>query len=140
MGKSKTLPFQVGVRHASTCFDMIHIDVWGMSHIVSHSHYKYFVTFIDDYSRFTWIYFLRSKSEVFSMFKKFLTYAKTQYQVIVKKIRSDSSGEYTSHEFQEYLQQKGILSQRSCLNTPQQNGMVEHKNRHLIDVTRTLLI
>lgn len=96
-----------------------------MSPAASHAHYKYFVTFIDDYGRFTWIYFLRSKSEVFSMFQKFLTYVETQFQASVKNFRSDSGGEYMSHEFQEYLQQKGILSQRSCPNTPQQNGMAE---------------
>jgi hypothetical protein len=140
LAKSKTLPFPSGAHRASTCFEMIHSDVWGMSPAASHAHYKYFVTFIDDYSRFTWIYFLRSKSEVFSMFQKFLTYVETQFQESVKNFRSDSVGEYMSHEFQEYLQQKGILSQRSCPNTPQQNGMAERKNRHLLDVTRTLLL
>ncbi|WJX59082.1 poly(A)-specific ribonuclease [Trifolium repens] len=119
---------------------MIHSDVWGMSPIVSHARYKYFVTFIDDYSRFTWIYFLCAKSEVFSMFKKFLTYVETQFHANIQIFRSDSGGEYMSNEFQEFLQQKGILSQRSCPNTPQQNGMAERKNRHLLDVTRTLLL
>ncbi|XP_050877608.1 uncharacterized protein LOC127081390 [Lathyrus oleraceus] len=118
LAKSKTLPFPSGAHRASTCFEMIHSDVWGMSPAASHAHYKYFVTFIDDYSRFTWIYFLRSKSEVFSMFQKFLTYVETQFQASVKIFRSDSGGEYMSHEFQEYLQQKGILSQRYCPNTP----------------------
>jgi len=138
--KSKTLPFPSGAHRASTCFELIHSDVWGMSHVVSHANYKYFVTFIDDYSRFTWLYFLRSKSEVFSMFKKFLTYVETQFQASVKILRSDSGGEYMSNEFQKYLQQKGILSQRSFLYTPQQNGMAERKNRHLLDITRSLLL
>jgi len=140
LAKSKTLPFPSGAYRASSCFELIHSDVWGMSPVVSHARYKYFVTFIDDYSRFTWIYFLRSKSEVFSMFKKFLTYVETQFHESVKIFRSDSGGEYMSREFQEFLQQKGILSQRSCPNTPQQNGMAERKNRHLLDVTRTLLL
>jgi transposase InsO family protein len=74
------------------------------------------------------------------MFKKFLTYVETQFHASVKNFRSDSGGEYMSHEFREFLQQKGILSQRSCPNTPQQNGMAERKNRHLLDVTRTLLL
>jgi hypothetical protein len=140
LAKSKTLPFPSAAHRASTCFEMIHSDVWGMSPAASHAHYRYFVTYIDDYIRFTRIYFLRSKSEVFSMFQKFLTYVETQFQESVKNFRSDSVGEYMSHEFQEYLQQKGILSQRSCPNTPQQNGMAERKNRHLLDVTRTLLL
>jgi len=99
LAKSKTLPFPSGAHRASTCFDLIHSDVWGMSLVVSHAQYKYFVTFIDDYSRFTWICFLRSKSEVFSMFKKFLTYVETQFQASVKIFRSDSGGEYMSNEF-----------------------------------------
>ena len=77
LAKSKTLPFPSGAHRASTCFEMIHSDVWGMSPTASHAYYKYFVTFIDEYSRFTWIYFLRSKFEVFSMFQKFLTYLET---------------------------------------------------------------
>jgi len=140
LAKSKTLPFPSGAHRASNCFDMIHSDVWGMSPVVSHANYKYFVTFIDDYSQFTWLYFLRSKSEVFSMFKKFLTYVQTQFQASVKIFRSDSGDEYMSNEFQEYLQQKGILSQRSCPYTPQQNGMAERKNRYLHDITRSLLL
>jgi hypothetical protein len=74
------------------------------------------------------------------MFKKFLTYVETQFHANIQIFRSDSGGEYMSNEFQEFLQQKGILSQRSCPNTPQQNGMAERKNRHLLDVTHTLLL
>ena len=74
------------------------------------------------------------------MFKKFLMYVENQFQTSIRILRSDSGGEYMSHEFQEFLQQKGILSQRSCPNTPQQNGVAERKNRHLLDVTRTLLL
>ena len=95
------------------------------------------MTFIDDYSRFTWIYFLRSKSEVLQVFKTFLAYVETQFAATVKVLRSDSGGEYMSNEFHVFLNQKGILSQRSCPYTPQQNGLAERKNRHLLDVVRT---
>ena len=98
------------------------------------------MTFIDDYSRFTWIYFLRSKSEVFQAFKTFLAYVEIQFASVVKVLRSDSGGEYTSNEFHDFLHQKGILSQRSYPYTPQQNGLAERKNRHLLDVVRTLLL
>lgn len=59
-------------------FEVIHNDVLGVSLILSHSKYKYFVTFIDDFSCFTWVYFLRSKAEVFAMFKKILNYVENQ--------------------------------------------------------------
>ena len=72
LSKSKVLPFPNNASHATHCFDIIHSDVWGISPIVSHACYKYFVTFIDDYNRFTWVYFLRSKAEFFSVFLSFV--------------------------------------------------------------------
>lgn len=74
------------------------------------------------------------------MFKKFLAYIENQFHTSIKFLLIDSGGEYISHEFQGYLQQKGIISQRSCPYMPQQNGVAERKNRHLLDVTRTLLL
>ena len=140
LGKSKSLPFPLQGSRASTCFEIIHSDVWGMSPILSHAQYRYFVTFIDDYSRFTWVYFLRSKADVFSTFQTFVAYVETQFSTCIKTLRSDSGGEYMSHDFQSFLQQKGILSQRSYPYTPQQNGVAERKNRHLLDVVRTLML
>jgi hypothetical protein len=140
LGKSKALSFPSHGSRASKCFEIIHTDVWGVSPVISHAQYKYFVTFIDDFSRFTWIYFLRSKADVFSTFQAFVVFVENQFSAHIKILRSDSGGEYVSKEFQEYLKNKGILSQRSCPYTPQQNGVAERKNRHLLDVVRTLLI
>lgn len=140
LGKSKVLPFPIHTPKIVQPFDLIHSDVWGMAPITSHANYKYFVTFIDDYSRFTWIYFLHSKDELFSVFKLFHAYIQTQFSANIKILRSDNGGEYMSHLFQEFLQTNGIISQRSCPSTPQQNGVAERKNRHLLDVVRTLLL
>jgi hypothetical protein len=74
------------------------------------------------------------------MFKLFLILVNTQFSTIVKIFRSDSGGEYMSNDFQSFLQTKGIISQRSCSYTPQQNRVAGRKNRHLLDVVRTLLI
>ena len=68
LGKSKTLSFPLHASRASHCFDLIHSDVWGPSLISSHEQFKYYVTFSDDHSRFTWVYFLHSKYEVFRTF------------------------------------------------------------------------
>ncbi|KAJ6978380.1 hypothetical protein NC653_026695 [Populus alba x Populus x berolinensis] len=140
LGKSKALSFPSHGSRASECFEIIHTDVWGISPVISHAQYKYFVTFIDDFSRFTWIYFLRSKADVFSTFQAFVVFVEYQFSAHIKILRSNSRGEYMSKEFQEYLKNKGILSQRSCPYTPQQNVVAEHKNRVLLDVVRTLLI
>ncbi|RVW77694.1 Retrovirus-related Pol polyprotein from transposon RE1 [Vitis vinifera] len=106
----------------------------GIAPIVSHAHYKYFVTFIDDFSRFTWVYFLWAKAEVFSVFKQFLALIETQFSANIKVLCSDFGREYMSNEFQDFLQSKWIISQSSCPSTPQQNGVAERKNRHLLDV------
>jgi hypothetical protein len=68
LGINKFLHFSLQGSRASTCFEIIHSDVWGMSHVLSHAQYRYFVTFINDYNCFTWVYFLRSKADVFSTF------------------------------------------------------------------------
>lgn len=71
LAKSKNLPFPHNATRANKCFTITHIDVWGVSLVLLHSTYKYFVTFIGDYNCFTWICFLHSKDEVFPMFKNF---------------------------------------------------------------------
>ena len=104
LGKSKSLPFPLQGSRASTYFEIIHSDVWGMSHVLSHAQYRNFVTFIDDYSHFTWVYFLRSKANVFSTFKTFVAYVETQFSTCIKILRSNFRGEYMSHAFQSFLQ------------------------------------
>jgi len=140
LSKSKTLSFPSHGSRAAKCFDVVHSDVWGISPVISHAQYKYFVTFIDDFSRYTWVYFLRTKSEVLSVFWNFVAYIENQFSTCIKMLRSNSVGEYMSHEFLDFLHHKGIVSQRSCPYTPQQNGVAERKNRHLLDVVRTLLL
>jgi transposase InsO family protein len=88
----------------------------------------YFVTFINDFSRYTWVYFVRSKSEVLFVFQTFVAYVETQFSTSIKILRSDSGGECMSHEFHNFLYYKGIISQRSCPYTPQQNRVAERKN------------
>ena len=90
LGKSKVLPFPHHASRASQCFELIHSDVWGIAPVVSQAHYKYFVTFIDDFSHFTWVYFLRAKGEAFSVFQRFLTLLETQFSASIKVLRSDS--------------------------------------------------
>lgn len=84
MGKSKTLPFSVSASNSIQCFDLVHSDVWGIAPHLSHAHYKYFVTFIDDYSRFAWVYILHSKADVFNVFKMFLAYVEINFPLALK--------------------------------------------------------
>ena len=138
--KSKPFSFPSHGSRVECCFNLIHSDVWGLTPVISHAKYKYFVRFIDDYSKYTWIYFFRSKFEVFFVFQKFVAYVETQFSSRIKVLRSDPGGKYMSHEFHDFLQNKGIISQHSCPYTPQKNGVAKRKNRHLLDVVRTLLL
>jgi hypothetical protein len=72
LGKSKTLSFPSHGSRATKCFDIVRSDVWDISPVISHARYKYFVTFIDDFSRYTWVYFLQAKSEVLFFFLRTL--------------------------------------------------------------------
>ena len=88
------------------CLEIIHSNVWGVSLVISHAQHKYFVTFINDYSRFTWVYFLRSKANVFSVFQTFVALIETQFSACIKVLRFDSGGEYVS-QFSELLTAEG---------------------------------
>ena len=112
--KSKTISFSSHGSRAEKCFDIMHSDVWVISPVISHAQYKYFVTFINDFKRYTWVYFLWSKSEVLSIFQTFVAYVKTQFSSGIKILRFDSGGEYMSHELHDFLHHKGIVSQHSC--------------------------
>src|SRR5438270_4058852 len=97
---------------------------------------RYFLTFIDDYSRKTWIYFLKQKSKVFSCFKNFKAFVEKQSGYKLKTIRSDQGGEYIDRSFQDYLKELGIRHQFPTRSTPQQNGIAERKNRTIMELAR----
>jgi hypothetical protein len=93
--------------------------VWGISPVISHAQYKCFVTFVNDFSRYTWVYFLRAKSKVLYVFQNFVAYIENQFSTCIKMLKSDFGGEYMFHEFHDFLHHKGIVSQCSCPYTLQ---------------------
>lgn len=117
----------------------IHSDVWGPSGVRSINGYRYFVTFIDCCTRTTWVYVLRHKSDVFECFRDFHNLIMNQYNACVKIFRTDNGTEYLNREFDEYLSSFGIIHQTTCPGTSEQNGLAERKNKHLLDVTRSLM-
>jgi transposase InsO family protein len=126
-----------GIRSVSP-FVLVHSDVWTCP-VVSVSGMKYFVTFIDCYSRMTWVYLLRHKDEVFTCFQSFCAYVKNQFKVQVQVIRTDNGTEYVNKQFATFLSSQGIMHQTSCPDTPPQNGVAERKNRHILEVARSLM-
>ena len=106
---------------------------------MSPSGFRYFITFIDDYSRTTWLYLMKNSSELFSHFRAFRAKIHTQFYVYVKNLRSDNAKEYISEQFQSFMLQHGILHQTSCVDTSAQNGVAESKNTHLLETAKALL-
>ena len=84
---------------------------------------------IDDYSRLTWVAFLKEKYEAFENFKVFKALTENQTRKILKAIRSDRGGEFYSKDFKEFYDEQGIKREYTMSGTPQQNGVVERQNR-----------
>ena len=102
--------------------------------------YKYFLTFIDDFIRKTWVYFLQKKSESFLAFKSYKALVETEIGQLIKVLRTDRGGEYISHEFEKFCEIHGTKRQLTVAYTPQQNGVCERKNRTIINMVRSLLM
>ena len=124
---------------SSKPFDLIHSDVWGPSPIPNISGAKWFVSFIDDCTRVTWLFLMKDKSEVFHLFVKFYRMIQTQFESPIKRLRSDNGREYVNQNLSKFLEENGVVHELTCVDTPQQNGVAERKNRHLLEVTRALL-
>ena len=112
--------------------------MWGPCLVVSLTGFRYFITFVDDYSRTTWLYLMKSRSELFSHFS-FCAEIHTQFHVYVQNSISDNAKEYVSEQFQSFMVEHDILHQTSYVDTPAQNGVVERKNRHLLETAKALL-
>ena len=126
-------------KRASALFELVHSDVWGPYPILSSIGFRYFVTFMDDFSRVTWLYLMKIRSDLFSHFIVFCAQIQTQFHVSVQTLRSDNAKENLSEPFQSFMLQYGIIHQTLCVDTPTQNGVVERNNRHLLKTVQALL-
>ena len=121
-------------------FDLVHCDVWGPAPHPSPTGGKYYMVFVDDYTRASWTYILKNRKEVLSRVQHFLLEIITQYDTIVKVLRTDNALEFTQKAIEELCLAHGIVHQTTCPYTSQQNGVAERKHRHLLDMVRTLLL
>ena len=139
-GKQNRQSFPKKSVHQSTQpLELIHSDVCGPMSVPSLGASRYFVTFIDDFSRYTAVYMMKSKSEVLERFKEFVALFENITEKRVKRIRSDNGGEYTSEEFKKYCKDHGIIMENTIPYTPQQNGVSERMNRTVMETARSLL-
>jgi hypothetical protein len=101
---------------------------------------RYFVIFVDDFSRFTWLFLMKNRSELKQLYYNFSKMVQTQFSKHIKLFRSDNAMEYKDSDFLSFLQNNGTRPHRSCPSTSQQNGRAERKHRHILDTTRALLL
>ena len=118
----------------------MHIDLWGPYKIPSITGAHYVLTIVDDFSRATWTFLLQNKFQANSILQQFFQMIQTQFSKMVKAVRTDNGTKFVNHETSVLLQKLGILHQKTCPYTPQQNGKVERKHRHLLEVARSLMI
>ncbi|KAJ9556912.1 hypothetical protein OSB04_011526, partial [Centaurea solstitialis] len=119
--------------------EMIHMDLCEPMTIQSISGKKYILVMVDEYSRYTWLEFLRMKSEALELIIKFIKRILVLLQLPVRKIRSDNGTEFKNATLDAYLTSVGISHNFSGAYTPQQNGVVERRNRTLVEAARTML-
>ncbi|KAH9745480.1 hypothetical protein KPL70_004087 [Citrus sinensis] len=134
----KSFPKESNSR-AQKPLELIHTDVCGPFKPNSLGKTNYFLLFIDDFSRKTWVYFLKQKSEVFEAFKKFKVAVEKKSGYQIKAMRSDRDGEFTSKEFLEFCEANGIRRPLTVPRSPQQNGVAERKNRTILDMAKSML-
>ena len=139
-GKHHRSPFPTGgCMRVKEPLELVHTDVCGKMNSTSLGGAQYFMTFIDDKTRYVWVYFLRRKSEVFSRFLEWKVIVERQFGRKLKVLRSDNGGEYVSRRFIEYLKSEGVTNELTVPKTPQQNGVAERQNRTLVEMMRAML-
>ncbi|GKB67093.1 putative ribonuclease H-like domain-containing protein [Tanacetum coccineum] len=118
---------------------MLHMDLFGPTFVSSLMHKKYCLVVTDDYSRFTWVFFLTTKDETSEILKRFIKEIENLVDKKVKIIRSDNGTEFKNKVMDDFCREKGIKREYSVARTPQQNGVAERRNRTLIEAARTML-
>ena len=140
LGKQHRESFPSGKSiRAKAPLEIVHSDLCGPMQAPSLAGSQYFLTFIDDFTRKTWVYFLKNKSEVFEKFRNFKALVENQSGLHIKVLRTDRGGEYISKEFLRFCRENGIHKQFTARYTPQQNGVAERKNRTIMDMARSML-
>src|SRR3954471_15881318 len=139
-GKQHKGSFSKDAGHRTNAhLEVVYSDVCGPMQVDTFGGNRYFVTFIDDFSRKLWTYVIKRKDEVFDVFKRFKSMAERQCGHKLKILKTDGGGEYTSVAFGKYCDDEGIVREVVPPYTPQQNGIAERKNRSIMNMVRSML-
>nr|GEW86335.1 putative ribonuclease H-like domain-containing protein [Tanacetum cinerariifolium] len=136
--KSSHLPKLVPSTHSK--LELLHIDLCGPIRVATINRKKYILVTVDDYSRFTWVYFLHTKDETPKIIKKFIAQVQLNYNAKVYNIRTDNGTEFKNETLKAHYDKLDIMQQLLIACTPPQNGVVERRNRTLLEAARTMLI
>lgn len=139
-GKQARKPFNDSGTRAGQLLELIHTDVCGPMSVRTHAHYRYFVTFIDDFSRKLFVYPMKTKGEVFMRFVEFKTRVENETERKIKAVRGDNGTEYENKNFADFFVKHGIKHEKSAPYSPQQNGLAERMNRTIIEKVRCMLL
>ena len=122
-------------------FELLHMDLFGPTHYstLTTTACLYGFVIVDDYSRYTWVHIILYKTEVQDVFRRFANRAMNNYGVKIKHIRSDNGTEFKNTGLDLYLDTLGITHEFSAPYTPRQNGIVERKNKTLVEIAWTML-
>lgn len=137
--KIHALPHRVSETRTKNTLELIHTDICGPMNVTSMGGARYFVTSIDD-KTYTEVVMLKKRSEVFDAFKKYVAKVEREQDRKIIKVRSDNAKEYTSKEFNEFLEAAGIRREFSVEYTPQQNSVAERANRTIVEMARCMLL
>ena len=119
--------------------EIVHSDLCGPMPTPSLSGKLYFLTFIDNFSRKVWVYFLKCKSDVFAIFKEFKAKVEKESGYSIKTLRTDQGVIHIKYDFLNFCKENGILKQFIARYTPQQNGVAKRKNRTIMEMARSML-
>ncbi|GJS42466.1 retrovirus-related pol polyprotein from transposon TNT 1-94 [Tanacetum coccineum] len=122
------------------CLHLLHMDLFGLVTPRSINHEKYTIVIVDEYSRYTWVYFLKKKSQAPETIMPFIKRVENKNDIKVKQLRTDNATEFRNSILVNFYDEKWISQNFSSLYTPEQNGVAERKNRTLIEVKRTMLL
>jgi len=138
LAKFTHLPYTRIEHSCKVPFGLIHMDIWRLYRVCTHGQCRYVLSIVDDCTRATRTYLLKYKSQALATLQLFCNYVVNHFQHTVKIVRSDNALEFDTHDCQHFFHTHGMVHQISCVDRPQQNGRVERKHRHLLEVSRAL--
>lgn len=137
--KSKKPPFVSSSSCSSKPFQVLFMDVWGPSPILSNDGYRFYLLTVDDFTRYTWLFSLQQRSQVFDTFVHFKSIVQNMFSTKIIPVQTDEGKEFVNRRFCTLFSMNGIQHRLSCPYTPEHMVLVEQKHRHVVETGLALL-